>query len=139
MDPVAVLLRWTHIASTTFVLGGALYARFILMPAMGGMNESERTKLGDRVAGALRPWMLGAVAAILGSGLINLLRKENLPPGYHMIFGIKALLALHVIGVAVMLGKPGIADAKRSRWLTGIVISGLIILALSAYLRALQQ
>jgi len=139
MDFLAVLMRWLHIASMTFIAGGALYSRFILIPAMEGMAESDKTKLGDRVAGALRPWMLGAVVALLASGLFNLLRKENLPPGYHMIFGIKALLALHVIGVAVMLGKPGVAPAKRARWVTGIAISSLIILALSAYLRALQQ
>lgn len=139
MDLLAVLMRWMHIASMTFIAGGALYARFILIPAMEGMAESDKTKLGDRVAGALRPWMLGSVVALLASGLFNLLRKTSLPPGYHMVFGIKALLALHVIGVAIMLGKPGVAPAKRARWVTGIAISNLIILALSAYLRALQQ
>lgn len=134
MDALAVLSRWTHIASMTFIVGGALYARLILAPAMAG----QKVDLGNRIAAALRPWMLMAVSALVASGLYNLLTKKNLPPGYHMVFGIKMLLALHVIAVAILLGRPGVDAAKRNRWTTGIVISGMIVLALSAYLRAMQ-
>lgn len=139
MDFLAVAMRWAHIASMAFVVGGAFYARFVLAPALDGLPEAERTKLGDRIANSLRPLILVAVVVLLGSGTFNLLRKTNLPAGYHMWFGIKALFALHVIAVAVLLGRPGVDVAKRNRWLTGIAASGVVVMLLSAVLRAMQQ
>jgi uncharacterized membrane protein len=139
MDILGLAMRWTHIAGMAFLSGGALYARFVLTPAMDGMGESEKTKLGNRMAEALRPWVMAAVLAVLGSGTVNLLRKTGLPPGYHMWFGIKVLLALHVIAVSVLLAKPNVDAGKRKRWLTGVVGSSLAIFLISAYLRAMQQ
>jgi uncharacterized membrane protein len=139
MDFLAVAMRWAHILSMAFVVGGALYARFVLTPALAGLSDAERGKLGDRIANGLRPLVLTAVVVLLGSGTFNLLRKTNLPAGYHMWFGIKMLLALHVVAVAVLLGRAGVDAAKRTRWLTGIAVSGVLVILLSAVLRALQQ
>ena len=139
MDFLGVLMRWTHIASMAFVVGGAFYARFVLVPAMENMPEGERARLGDKIAGALRPITLAILVLLVGSGTYNLLRKTNLPPGYHMWFGIKVLLALHVIAVSVLLGRTGIEPAKRKRWLTGIAATGAVVILISAFLRAMQQ
>lgn len=133
MDVLAVLMRWTHITSMAFIVGGALYARFVIAPALAG----EKPQVGDRIATAVRPLMLMAVMALVASGLFNFLNKKSIPAGYHMVFGIKMLLAMHVIAVAVMLGRPGVDAAKRNRWTFGIAMSGLAILLLSAYLRSL--
>lgn len=133
MDVVALLMRWTHITSMAFIVGGALFARFVVLPAIAG----EKPHVGDRMAAALRPLILTAVMALVGSGLFNFLTKKTVPQGYHMVFGIKMLLALHVVAVAVMLGRPGVAAEKRGRWTFGIALSGLVILLLSAYLRSL--
>jgi hypothetical protein len=63
-------------------------------------------------------------------------------PGYHMWFGIKVLLALHVFGMLDVLSKPPSGDpkrdAKRSRLALGALISAVIILAIGAYLRTLH-
>lgn len=139
MDFLAVAMRWAHIASMAFVVGGAFYARFVLAPATEGWTEAERVKLGDRIANALRPIMMIAVVVLLLSGTFNLLRKTNLPAGYHMWFGIKTLFALHVLGVSMLLGRPGVDLAKRVRWLTGIAASGAVVMLISAVLRAMQQ
>lgn len=139
MDFLAVAMRWAHISSMAFVVGGAFYARFVLMPALSGLSEAERGKLADRMADILRPMMLIAVVVLLGSGTFNLLRKTNLPAGYHMWFGIKALFALHVVAVSVLLGRAGVDAAKRMRWLTGIAASGVVAMLISAVLRAMQQ
>ena len=80
-----------------------------------------------------------ASAVSFASGLYNLLMKPAVPPGYHAIFGIKFLLALHIYAVATMLGRPGADLAKRRRQLTGMVASGALILALGAVLRWLSQ
>lgn len=124
-DVVGLISRAVHIASAMVLLGGVVFARHVLV---GG-----HTDLVVRYAGMFR----AAVAGLLVSGLYNLLTKTNLPKGYHMIFGIKFLLALHVFAIAVLLGNAGVAEAKRTRWLTGVVISGTVIVLLSAYLRFL--
>ncbi len=142
MDMIALLSRWMHIASMAFLAGGVLYARFALAPAMDCMGESEKTELADRVADRMRGLVIAVVVALVASGLFNLYRRSilpgGLPAGYHMWFGIKMLLALHVIAVSLLFGKVGVAPAKRTRQLTGVAISGLLILAISAYLRSMK-
>ncbi|MDX1979523.1 MAG: hypothetical protein SFV51_04585 [Bryobacteraceae bacterium] len=137
MDFLPILSRWTHITSMAFIIGGALYARFILARAMEGMGATEKSQLGDRIAAALRPWMLAAIAALVGSGTYNLLNKPMIASGYHMWFGMKMLLAMHIIAVAVLLGRQGIDSGKRNRWTFGIAMSGLTAILLSAILRVL--
>ncbi|HUQ93224.1 MAG TPA: hypothetical protein VM120_16190 [Bryobacteraceae bacterium] len=139
MDVIGIILRWTHIASMTFLVGGTLFARLVLHRAMAGMPDHEKSKWGDRIASQWRGVALVLVVALLGSGLANLLRKTNLPPGYHMWFGIKMLLALHVIAVSILVGRAGAGPNKRARQLTGVAVSAMVVIAISAYLRALQQ
>lgn len=136
MDILALLMRFTHIASMSFLLGGALYARFLLLPATAGVAGAQQVL--DRLAARSRGWIIGAVVAATGAGLYNLLNKAVTPQGYHMVFGIKFLLALHVMAVLILQTRPGIAVEKRMRSLTGVAVSGLLIVALSAYLRSLR-
>jgi uncharacterized BrkB/YihY/UPF0761 family membrane protein len=50
-----------------------------------------------------------------------------------MLFGIKMLLALHVFVVTIIATKPN--NDRRSRQLMGVVISGILILIISAAFR----
>jgi hypothetical protein len=52
-----------------------------------------------------------------------------------MWIGIKFLFALHIFAVAVLYTIPDAEAVKRNRWLSGMIASGLIIIAISAYLR----
>jgi hypothetical protein len=106
-------MRWLHIASVVVLLGGVFYARVVV---------------GD-MAKSFKPLAYCAISGILISGLYNFLSKSSFPPHYHAWFGIKVLLALHVFA-AILLYR----DGKR-RSLTGVVISGALILSISAYLR----
>lgn len=137
MDLVPVLSRWAHIASMAFLAGGALFAHLAFLPALDDLPESEKTKLGDRVADTLRSWIFIAVALLILSGLYNFFHKPMYPPGYHAWFGIKMLAALHIIAVSILLGKTGVPHAKRKRWVAGISISAVVVIGLSAVLRAL--
>lgn len=138
MDLVGVILRWTHIASMAYLAGGTLLARFALLPAMDSLSEAEKTKLGDRLAANLRPLTMAACLLAAGAGLANFMRKGVFPGGYHGPFGVKVLLALHVMAVCIIAARPGVAHEKRKRLLTGASVSALIVIALSAYLRSLQ-
>jgi hypothetical protein len=123
MDPIlGILMRWLHTTSVAIVLGGFF---FVWFGARGAMPNARR----------FRTAVIVAIAVLLGSGLYNLLTKDLLPAGYHMWFGIKALLALHVIAVAIIATQEGLTEAKRARLSAGLVISGLVIFAISSYLR----
>jgi hypothetical protein len=106
-------MRWLHVASVVVLLGGVFYARVV----MGDMAKE------------FRPVVYAAIGGILLSGLYNFLSKTSFPPHYHAWFGIKVLLALHVFAATILY-----REGKR-RSLTGVIVSGALILSISAYLR----
>jgi uncharacterized BrkB/YihY/UPF0761 family membrane protein len=133
MAVLTIFMRFLHIVSAITLLGGALTWRYAAIPAMAPLADETRSKLGDAIAAAWRPFVLSAIAGALISGIFNFLRKTGLTPAYHAVFGIKMLLALHVF--AVLFIATGARNPKRSRQLTGVAISGVIIVILSAVLR----
>ena len=140
MDPttravLAVCIRWIHIASVVTLLGGLIYARLVLSPALATLAAGERETVRKRAIDGFRPLLFTAMVMILGSGAYNYATKASYPPHYHMVIGIKFLFVLHIFSVAILYSLPGADQAKRNRWLTGIVISGLIVIAISGYLR----
>jgi len=140
MDPtlaavLGVCMRWTHIASITALLGSFVYARFILIPSLSVLADSPRADLEKRVRTRFRPLAYLLIVTTLGSGLYNYLNKPTEPAIYQMIIGMKFLLVLHIFAVTLLYTARGADEAKQKRWLGGMVISGLAIVALSAGLR----
>ena len=127
-DLVRLFSRWLHIGSSVALLGGVVFARQVLTTP----QESELITRYARIFQA-------SVAGLFLSGLYNLLSKTAVPAGYHAVFGVKFLLALHVFAMAFLIGRPGIEAAKRHRQMTGMIISGALILALGAWLRFLGR
>jgi uncharacterized membrane protein len=134
-----VLMRWVHILSVTMVLGGLIYARLVASPALELLPLERRSDFAGAINKRFRPWLRFAVFALVLSGLYNLLTKANLPPGYHLWFGIKMLFALHVITVSFLLSRPSVTQERRNRMMSGVVISGVIVVLISAYLRLLSN
>ena len=108
-------MRWLHLASVAVLLGGIFYARF----AAGDLST------------AFRPMAYFAIGGILISGMYNFVSKESFPPHYHMWFGIKILLVLHIFAATLVY-------RGKIRALTGIVISGAVVIAISGWLRWLS-
>lgn len=128
-------MRWIHVTSIVTLIGGFIYARFGLFAALGSIAEPARGQIADRSIANFRPLLYTVLVTALGSGLYNYLNKAAYPPHYHMWIGIKFLFVLHIFAVAVLYANPGVAEEKRKRWLTGMVVSGLIVIAISAWLR----
>jgi putative copper export protein len=132
-DALFVLMRWLHFTSMATLVGGILFARLVMTSSLGSLAPDAREKFGERAAAAYRPLVLAAIVGLVVSGTYNLLTNPGHTPKYHMLIGIKFMLALHVFAVALLITKPN--NPKRARMMTGTLVSGLIILAISAYLR----
>src|SRR5215472_4130499 len=107
-----IAMRWLHLASVIVLLGGIFYARVAI----------------GELAQGFKPVAYAAIGGILVSGIYNFLSKTGLSTNYQIWFGIKMLLVLHVFTTTILY------RGKR-RLLTGVVIAGATIVAISGYLR----
>jgi len=126
-----VAMRWIHIASVIILLGGFFFARFVV-PAGVASDEA-----AGRLAARFRPILITVAVTVVGSGLYNYLTKENYPPRYHMWMGIKLLLVLDVLAVAILYATAA-DEAKRRRRAVHVVIAGAIVVLISGWLRYLS-
>jgi hypothetical protein len=128
-------MRWIHIASVATLIGSFIYARYIVASALAVLDGSARAVFEKSVVERFRPLAYTVLATILGSGLYNYLTKLSYPPHYHMWIGIKFLFVLHIFAVTILYTVKSADESKRNRWLAGMVWTGLIIIAISAFLR----
>ena len=130
-DILRIFVRWLHIFSVVTLIGGFIFARFAVWPAL----DSKSGPFVESMVARFRSILYLVLATTLASGLYNYLTKTPYPAHYHMVIGIKFLFVLHIFAVAILYTMPNANLAKRRRWLTGMAISGLIVIAISAVLR----
>src|SRR5438477_10961817 len=135
-DALNVLMRWLHITSVAVLVGGIFYARFVIVPAVSTLPAQDRDTLGAAIAARYRSLLYLAMLFLTGTGVYNMVMNLGRGPVYQALLGIKLLLVLHVFAVAFLIVKP--KNPRRTRMMTGVVISGLTIIALSAVLRQLH-
>lgn len=137
MIALDIFMRFLHIVSAVTLIGGALAWRFGMTAALEPLAAEMKTKLGNATAAALRPVMLSAMGGLLLSGIYNYMGKSaGAPPAWHAVIGVKFLLVLHVFAVGFIT--TGQNNQKRARQLTGVAISGVVIVLLGAVLRYLS-
>jgi len=139
-----VLSRALHILGAVIIGGGLFYIRTILSPSGVDACFADRRVTWAR-------WVGFASFLLIASGLFNFWvifsqsKAEGgtpLPPTYHMLFGIKTLLALVVMFVAAILaGRTSAADRARGKmrfWLNIGWTSVMAIIVIGAMLRMLH-
>jgi hypothetical protein len=97
------------------------------------LDAGTRAKVDNAIAAAWRPVVIASIVGLLLTGIYNFARRPVKTPQFHMLFGIKMLLALHVFAVSMIAVRAD--NPRRSRQLTGIAISGVIILIISVAFR----
>ena len=132
---LTALMRWVHISSAVTLIGGIVYARFVMIPAAASLSPDARKALDDSAAVHFRPVVFAAMAGLVLSGLYNYLSKPGHSAWYHALFGLKILLVLHVFSVAILAAAPN--NPRRARQLFGAAVSGLTIVLISAYLKGI--
>ena len=113
-----------HIIMAMLIAGGGLAALF-----SGGTTISVLPR---------RSAMIGIVLLTL-TGINNFTARlgTGFPKGYHMWFGIKFLLALHILTMTFIVSGPNHTPEKRARLLKGVGISAIAVVLISVYLNYL--
>ncbi len=143
MDPtlravLAISMRWIHIASVVALIGGFIYARFVLAPALASLPTAERELVGSKTVSSFRPLLITVLVTVIGSGMYNYLTKTSYPPTYNIWMGIKLLFVLHIAASAILYAVRDSGEGKRNRTALSITISGLIVIGIADYLRYLS-
>jgi uncharacterized membrane protein len=155
MDPTLLLLRWAHVLAALVALGGLVFARFGLLPALTAFDEETQDRLHDRIRRSWLPWVIGAITVLLASGLANFLlfnarvKEEGWADGewmrqtnYHALFGAKFLLALVAFYFASALVGRGAGTQwvrnDRAKWLSVTIGLSLAVVLLSGWMRQLH-
>ncbi|MCE9630746.1 MAG: sulfite exporter TauE/SafE family protein [Planctomycetia bacterium] len=155
MDPTLLVLRWAHVLAAIVAMGGLVFARFALLPALSELDSATRDRVHDRIRRSWLPWVIGAITVLLATGLVNFLlfnarvKGEGWASGewmrqtsYHALFGAKFLLALVVFYFASALVGRGAGTAwvrnDRAKWLSVTIGLMLAVVLLSGWMRQLH-
>jgi uncharacterized membrane protein len=133
IDVLLTLMRWLHLSAMAALVGGVLYARFVIAPSENFLPGEARTKLDEAAAAHFRPVVWAAIVCLIVSGMFNYMLKSGHTVVYHVLFGLKILLALHIFAVAILIARPG--NKKRNRLMFGAAVSGLTVILISNYLK----
>lgn len=140
-----LLSRFVHIGSVVLFLGSVFYARQVLVPVLNVIPENIRMTSAAGAQLRFRAVLWTLLVLIVGSGLYNFLSYDGPKhtQTYQIWFGIKMLLVLHILATAILWGTSPYGDVsvggKNSRRLASMVASGIIVIAISAYLRSLSM
>lgn len=142
---VDLILRWMHILSAITLVGGAIFLRL-------AFYSDDATEEQKQFAAAVRGRWAKVVGAMSGmlmvSGLMNLVRilggyeivGDTFPGSvYHMVFGIKFLLAFGVFFLsATLAGKRSLAERLRQnekKWLTINAVLAVAVVLLAGVMK----
>jgi hypothetical protein len=114
------------------LVGGIIFARLAMTRSLGCVAPESREALADKAATAYRPFVIASIFGLIVSGIYKFLLTTGHTVLYHSLFGIKMLLALHVFAVAILIAQP--KNPRRVRMMTGVMISGMAIILISAWL-----
>ena len=73
MDPTTLLLRWAHVLAAVIAMGGLVFARFGLLPALTNFDSATRENIHESIRRRWLPWVIGSITVLLASGLANFL------------------------------------------------------------------
>ena len=137
---IELLSRWVHVGAAIVLLGGSVFMRFVLMPAAKSLPEGEHDQLRQRILARWKRIVMIGIGLLLLTGFYNYIGvdRERLPR-YHMLMGIKILLALGVFFLASALTgrSAGLAAIRQNsgRWLTVLIVLAAATVAIAGYLK----
>ena len=148
IDILANFLRWLHILAAVALVGGAIFQRIALIPALSTLPEDQRNAYREAIRKRWAPVVWMSIVSLLISGTVGIVLivrqfsppAARLPSFYHMLFGIKFLLAMVVFFLAsVLAGRSQKTKSFRDaapRWLTAFLLLATLVICLGGVLRS---
>lgn len=139
---IDVVSRVVHVFMAITLVGGSLFTLIAVLPSLKVLDDASRQKFADALTGKWKRVVHLGVLLFLASGFYNYIRAMESHDGdgrYHMLVGIKILLALFVFFVAsALVGRSAklqpMRDAKQ-KWLSIVVLVASVIVGMSGYLK----
>lgn len=145
-DWLMFVSRVLHIFGAIIMVGGLFYLWAVVTPAtaVAGGEPADQYFGGRRASWA--KWIGIASALLLVTGLWNfvqMIKTNEIATSYHMVGGIKILLALALMFLSALLaGRTNAAEAVRRnwrRWLSICLILGILTVAIGSLMRAYNR
>src|SRR6476660_9455487 len=145
--PVLLILRYMHILGAIALMGGTIFMRFALRPVVVGLPPETKATVHEQVRSRWAKFVMLATLLILLSGVTNLAlagRYEyepifGMPKGYHMLVGVKFLLALPIFFIAALLtGRSNTAKKAQSNaefWMNLNLTLALVMVLMGGLLK----
>src|SRR5262245_21234685 len=141
-----LLFRWMHILAAITAVGGTIFARAVVMPALAELPSDHRATLHAAMRARWSKIVAAAIALLLASGLYNfamIIVHYQVPRWYHPVFGVKFLLALVIFMIASLLvGKTAAAEQLRRNqrlWMNVNIALAVTVVVLSGILRSADK
>lgn len=142
---VSLVSRWLHILAAIAAVGGAIFARFVVLPSLETLNPTERDALHATMRARWSKIVAISIGLLLLSGLYNIAMFEMKTTvgrdyaWYRPLFGIKFLLAMAIFALASLLsGKTAAAQKIRQNgrfWMNLNITLAVILVCISGFLR----
>jgi uncharacterized membrane protein len=146
--PLLLALRYMHIFGAIALMGATIFMRFALLPAVSKLDPPVKATLHDEVRSRWSKFVMAASGLLLISGVTNLALAgrydfepiAGLPRGgYHMIVGVKFLLALPIFFFASLLaGRSDFAKKFQSAarfWMSANLALAVLMVLIGGLLR----
>ncbi len=143
--PVLLILRYMHILGAIALMGGTIFMRFALRPAVGLIAPDAKTAFHEQVRSRWAKVVMLATLLILVSGIANLAlaARYRFDPvfglSYHMVVGIKLLLSLPIFFIAALLmGRTALAkrfQASAETWMNVNLTLALLMVLIGGALK----
>ena len=147
VDYIVIISRWVHIIAAVAAVGGAVFQRYALFPAMAdALDADEHLRLREAVRQRWARFVHACIALLLLTGGLNFyllaLAPKVKPMPYHALFGIKFLAAMAVFFLAAALAGRSMGFEKYRQdsrhWLGVVVILAVLIVLLSGVLYGIR-
>ncbi|MBI3839671.1 MAG: hypothetical protein HY288_17255 [Planctomycetia bacterium] len=143
---LSLVFRWLHILAAITAVGGTIFARAVVFPALDDLPSEQRSALHAAMRARWSKIVAAAIGFLLISGLYNVgvtTLYYTLPRWYHPVFGVKFLLACVVFMVAsLLIGRTAAAEQIRRNarfWLNLNIILAVLVVCLSGILRTAEK